>query len=308
MAHKFSLIVLGGSGKTIKQLHCSRKAIYVWTAAVLLGVLVVGYGVVDYINAQFNLSSKRDLEINLAKQTEEVLHQREQIQKFATEINALKEKLIQLNQFQQKIRIIANIDQANDADGLFGVGGSAPEDLNANLELSQRHQSLIKNMHQQIDQLDSETLNQQDEFKMLLGKLEEQKNLLAHTPAIRPTRGWITSCFGYRQSPFTAKREFHRGMDIANRKGTSVVATADGVVSFAAPKGLLGNLVIIDHGHGIVTRYGHLDESIVKSGDVVKRGQPIAHMGNSGRSTGPHLHYEVRLNGIPINPSKYILN
>lgn len=308
MAHKFSFIVLGGSGKTIKQFHCSRCAMYGLATVLILGVLAIGYGVVDYTCAQFNLSNKRGLEISLAHQTEEVLHQREQIQRFASEINSLKEQIILLNQFEQKIRVIANIDQPNKSDGLFGVGGSATEDLNPNMELTQRHQNLIKDMHRQIGQLDSFSQVQRKDFEMLLGKMEAQKNLLAHTPAIRPVRGWITSKFGYRQSPFTGKREFHRGLDIANQKGTPIVATADGVVSFASQKGLLGNLVVIDHGHGIMTRYGHLDTMTVQAGERVKRGQIVAKMGNSGRSTGPHLHYELRLNGVPINPSKYILN
>ena len=308
MAHKVSFIVLGGSGKTIKQFHFSRNAFYGLSTALIIGALAIGYGIVDYACVQLNLSNKRGLEINLAQQTQEVFHQREQIQKFASEINDLKDQIALLNQFEQKIRIIANIDQPDKRDGLFGVGGSAPEDLNPKIELTQRHQNLIKDMHKQIGQLGNVSEDQQGHFKMLLGKLEEQKNLLAHTPAIRPARGWITSRFGYRKSPFTGKREFHRGIDIANQKGTPVVVTADGVVSFASQKGFLGNLIIVDHGHGILTRYGHLDKMMVKSGERVKRGQTVAKIGNSGRTTGPHLHYEVRLNGVPINPSKYILN
>ena len=124
----------------------------------------------------------------------------------------------------------------------------------------------------------------------------------------RPALGWPTSKFGYRHSPFTGKREFHKGLDIANRKGSPIVATADGIVTFTGRKGLLGEVLVVDHGHGIVTRYAHLDKIISKKGTRVERGQVIAHMGNSGRSTGPHLHYEVRLNGVPVNPTKYILN
>jgi murein DD-endopeptidase MepM/ murein hydrolase activator NlpD len=97
-------------------------------------------------------------------------------------------------------------------------------------------------------------------------------------------------------------------LDIAYRKGSPIVATADGVVTYAGTKGLLGLVLVIDHGHGIVTRYAHLDEIIHNKGARVERGEIIAHMGNTGRSTGPHLHYEVRLNGIPVNPVKYILN
>ncbi len=97
-------------------------------------------------------------------------------------------------------------------------------------------------------------------------------------------------------------------MDIANRKGTAILATANGIVSFAGKKGPMGNVVVIDHGHGMITRYAHLSEALKKQGDTVKRGDIIAQMGNSGRSTGPHLHYEVHLNGVPVNPVTYILN
>jgi murein DD-endopeptidase MepM/ murein hydrolase activator NlpD len=308
MAHKFSFIVLGGSGTTIKQIHCSRNKLIGMAALIGLIFMVGCYGLFDYFAMQRQLSAKHRMEKSLAQQTEEVLHQREQIQKFAVEINALKDKLIQLNKFEEQIRIIANIDQPNSHDGLFGVGGSAPDDLNPKIELTLRHQRLIKDMHQQIGQLDTASNHQKDDFESLLGKLEAQKNLLAHTPAIRPVGGWITSRFGYRQSPFTDKREFHKGLDIANRIGTPIVATADGVVSYSGKKGMLGNVIVIDHGHGLVTRYGHIGSMEVKLGATVKRGQIVARMGNSGRSTGPHLHYEVRLNGVPVNPTKYILN
>lgn len=308
MAHKFSFIILGGSGTTIKQIHCSRKKIYGLAALAGLIFLVGCFGLFDYLTIHSRLATKNHVEKALAQQTEEVRHQREQIHRFATEINDLKEKLIRLNKFEEQIRIIANIDQPNSHDSLFGVGGSTPDDLNPNIELTERHQRLIKDMHQHINQLDTASSHQIASFESLLDRLEAQKNLLAHTPAIRPCAGWISSRFGYRQSPFTGRREFHKGLDIANRVGTPIVASADGIVSYCGKKGLIGNLVVIDHGHGLVTRYGHVNSAEVHVGAVVKRGQIIAHMGNTGRSTGPHLHYEVRLNGLQVNPSKYILN
>jgi len=308
MAPKFSFIFLGSSGTTIKQIQCSRKKLAGLAVLVITGICVLGYGVFDYVALHNSVSGKCALERNLALQTEEVLHQREQIQKFAQEINELKDRLVQLDQFEKRIRIIANIDRPENNDGLFGVGGSTPEDLNPAIELTQRHQRLIKDMHRQIGQLDKATENQHGDFESLLDKLEAQKNLLAHTPAIRPVNGWSTSGFGYRVSPFTGKREFHKGLDIANRKGTEIVATADGVVSFVGPQGNFGNLVVIDHGHGVTTRYAHLEKALLKRGEHVVRGKTIALMGNTGRSTGPHLHYEVRLNGVPVNPTKYIFN
>jgi len=243
---------------------------------------------------------------------EEIRLQRKQIQDFATEINALKAQLLALNHFEKKIRIIANIEKSNESGNIFGVGGSIPEDLDAQIPLKEKHNSLMRDMHEQIEQLSRASGSQQDEFASLLRSLEDQQNLLASTPAIRPVsrgvKSWVTSRFGYRKSPFTSRREFHKALDIAARQGTPILATADGVVTFSGKKGLLGQTIVIDHGHGMVTRFGHISKLLKKRGEKVKRWETIALMGNTGRSTGPHVHYEVRLNGMPVNPEKYILN
>jgi murein DD-endopeptidase MepM/ murein hydrolase activator NlpD len=308
MAHRYSLILLGNRGSTIRQFHYSRTKLIACIALLVIVMCFAGYGLFDYIMLRNNVAGDHNLKRDLAIQTEEVLHQREQIQSFAKEINELKERLLQLDKFEKRIRTVANLDDKDKNDGLFGVGGSTPEDLNPEIELTQRHQLLMKDMHQQIGQLGKAADSQKYDFKTLLNSLEAQKNVLAHTPTIRPVKGWITSGFGYRQSPFTGEREFHKGLDIANRRGTQVVATADGVVTYVGPRGLFGNLIVIDHGHGITTRYAHLEKTLVKKGDRVTRGKTIALMGNTGRSTGSHLHYEVRLNGVPVNPSRYVMN
>jgi len=139
--------------------------------------------------------------------------------------------------------------------------------------------------------------------------MEEQRNMLACTPTIRPVDdGYISSVFGYRISPFTERKEFHKGLDIATKKGTPILATADGVVTFSDKKGLIGNMIVIDHGYGFTTRYGHCQKLLKNKGDTVKRGDIIALVGNTGRSTGPHVHYEVQLNGVQVNPTRYIIN
>jgi murein DD-endopeptidase MepM/ murein hydrolase activator NlpD len=166
----------------------------------------------------------------------------------------------------------------------------------------------MREMHSQTRQLTLASIHQKNGLESLYNELVSQRNLLSSTPSIRPAKGWISSRFGYRESPFTGLREFHKGLDIANRKGTPIIATGDGTVTFAGSKGFLGKMVVINHGHGMVTRYGHLQKISVKRKDNVKRGDTIGYMGNSGRGTGSHLHYEVLLNGIPVNPKKYILN
>lgn len=242
------------------------------------------------------------------KQKEEIVSQRKQLKAFAADINSLKSKLVDLKDFEKKIRNVANIEENADQENLFGVGGSIPEDFDTQIPITEEYNSLIQEMHEQTQQFNLAAINQKKSFESLFNNLEDQRNLLAATPAIRPTDGWISSTFGYRTSPFTGLREFHNGLDIATRKGTPILATADGVVTFAGTKGLMGRLIVIDHGHGMVTRYAHIYKMLKKRGDAVKKGDTIALVGNTGRSTGSHLHYEVHLDGIPVNPAKYILN
>jgi murein DD-endopeptidase MepM/ murein hydrolase activator NlpD len=312
MRKKISFVILGSSGAPAKQICASKTSLRLFGLALVLLFAGVGYIIYDYYNLRQTTSHLQNREIYISSQLEEIQNQRMQIQEFANDINLLKEKLLTLNNFEKKIRIIANIEKNNESENMFGVGGSIPEDLDADIPLKEKHNSLMRDMHEQIEQLSRASVNQTVGFESLLKSLEDQQNLLASTPAIRPVpndvKTWITSKFGYRISPFTQRREFHKGYDISSRLGTPILATADGVVTFAGKKGLLGNTIVIDHGHGIITRYGHCEEFLKKRGDTVKRWEPIALMGNTGRSTGPHVHYEVHLNGIPVNPEKYILN
>ena len=312
MRKKISFVVLGSSGAPAKQVCTSKSSIYIFGVVLLSLIAGVGYIVYDYYNLRDTTSHLQNREIYLSSQLEEIQIQRKQIQDFANEINLLKSNLVAINSFEKKIRIIANIEKTNMSDNIFGVGGSIPDDLDAEIPLKEKHNSLMRDMHEQIEQLSMASANQQEDLESLLRSLEDQQNLLASTPAIRPVSrdltSWITSRFGYRKSPFTGRRELHKGYDIASRQGTPIQATADGVVTFAGKKGLYGNFIVIDHGHGLITRYGHCQKVLKKRGDKVKRWDTIALMGNTGRSTGPHVHYEVHLNGIPVNPVKYILN
>lgn len=145
-------------------------------------------------------------------------------------------------------------------------------------------------------------------YEALLDTFALRKERRARLPSINPcTTGWQSSSFGYRPDPFTGRRAFHRGIDISLPLGSPVRATADGrVVSVERQRGL-GLLVKIDHGQGLQTVYGHLGRSLVKRGVAVRRGQTIALSGDSGRSSAPHLHYEVRRDGQAVNPRSYLL-
>lgn len=129
----------------------------------------------------------------------------------------------------------------------------------------------------------------------------------ASIPSIWPVRGWVTSDFGPRRSPKGIGTRFHEGIDIAASIGTPVYASGDGVVTFSGYKHGFGNTIIIDHGFGITTIYGHNSSLHVSEGDRIKRGMSIASVGRTGRATGPHLHYEVVIDGVPVDPMRYII-
>ena len=255
---KISFFVLSNTGSRANQISVPISLIYVSVAMGVVALAVLGYLAYDYHQLRTVGFVNQTYENQIIDQKEIIAGQHAQIQTFTSEINKLKSKLVTLNNFEKKIRVIANLDQEKDRESLFGVGGSIPEDLATDVDLTKRQAGLLRKMHEQVDSLHLATSNQKTGFSSLLEALEGQKNLLACTPAIRPVKGWMTSRFGYRKSPFTGRRELHKGLDIANRKGTQIIAPADGIVKFTGRKGLLGKAIDIDHGHGMISRYGHL--------------------------------------------------
>ena len=161
-------------------------------------------------------------------------------------------------------------------------------------------------MQQELTQLKGAASKQEASLQTLIEYFEDKRSLYAATPAVWPIRGWVTSPFGNRISPITGMKQFHEGIDIAAQIGTPVVAPADGVVIKADFESGYGNIVELSHGYGLKTVFGHNSQFNVKPGQHVKRGDIIAYSGNSGSSTGPHVHYEVRVNGLPVNPVRYL--
>ncbi|MDY0360222.1 MAG: peptidoglycan DD-metalloendopeptidase family protein [Desulforegulaceae bacterium] len=310
MAGKYIVnIINGGKIRTLTFSGTFAISCIIGILIFISGTLFLSY---DYISVKKSdlklLNAQKDIE----RKNELIESQRNRLHYFAEEINLIREKLVKLDQLEEKIRIIADLGKKNDKNsddnGIFGIGGIMPEPLDSRISLDNSHSSLVRDISENSDLLKDISSVKIESMEELLGSLEAKRSMLASTPAIRPAKGWITSPFGYRESPFTGKKEFHEGYDIANKHGTPIFAPADGIVSFVGKRGFLGNAVLLDHGHGIITKYGHLSEALVKAGQKVKRGQQIAKMGNTGRSTGPHLHYVIYLNGRPVNPEKYILD
>jgi murein DD-endopeptidase MepM/ murein hydrolase activator NlpD len=168
-------------------------------------------------------------------------------------------------------------------------------------------------LEEQLDDLDlrarslQERLEREEEsLQEVRGYLDDRTSLLDAHPRMWPARGWVTSGYGWRNSPHGGGRRLHAGLDVAAPRGTPVVAPADGHVVFAGYHSAYGNLVVIDHGYGITTKYAHLSRMLVQVGDRVQRGELMAKVGNTGRSTGPHLHFEVLKDGVPTNPRRFL--
>jgi murein DD-endopeptidase MepM/ murein hydrolase activator NlpD len=264
-------------------------------AKILLGVILAI--LVSFPFITLNYISQSIQMARLEKETTQIASLKSQVEEFQQQIQRLKE-------FDVKLRIIANLENAQETGSFLAVGGLTPssrEPLQGGVADTQR-------MKEELDRLGTEAEFREKSFQELYTFLEGKKRQLSSTPSIWPVRGWLTSTFGYRIDPFTGLRQFHEGLDIANRLGTPVIAPADGIVSRCSNSFGYGLTVEINHGYGIKTIYGHLSKAYVTVGHSVRRGERIAAVGSSGRATGPHLHYQVMLNEVPMSPMNYILN
>lgn len=261
---------------------------------------------------------------------------KQQFQVVEGKLNALESSLERVKGFVTKLKMITNVEQEDRSLKLAigpmprvaGDGGvdrepasimptnaskdsvffeKGPTDDNQG-ELSVEGQRDYGSLAVRIDQAVSETVSRQQSILELWQSLAEQQSLVSATPSIRPTRGWYTSKFGYRISPFTGRPMMHQGLDIAAAAGSPIYSPADGIVSFAGFDSGYGKLVSIDNGYGVVTRFGHTSQIFVEVGQKVHRHDIIAAVGSTGRSTGPHVHYEVRVNNVPVDPQNYVLD
>lgn len=298
----YTVFVLSNDASESKQWKVSARVFKTAAISSVLLFLALSFVVIDYARIRKHSSELHNLRKVAATQ-------KVQLQGLSSKIVDLESQVARLNLFDKKLRIIANLDVEKESgkDSLMGMGGPTTDD-DYFPSAERKTGELVERMRSELENLESRVKSQESSFTELQQSLMNKSSYLAATPSIRPTRGWMTSTYGRRISPFTGLPHMHKGIDIANRVGTPVRATADGVVVAASWQNGLGKLVVVKHGYGMKTVYGHLSETYVKPGQRVKRGDKIAAMGNTGRSTGPHLHYTVLKNGVSVNPSKYILD
>ncbi len=206
-------------------------------------------------------------------------------------------------------REIFGADPIEDDIRKAGTGG-----VNKYISLEQLQDgNKIKALHMRLDNMKNQSKIQKDSYSKLIQMAKDKSKMLASIPAIQPipnkTLKRIASGFGYRVDPIYKTRKMHKGLDFSAPKGTKIYATGDGVIQMVKrDRWGYGTHIIIDHGYGYTTLYGHMSKASVKKGENVKRGQVIGLVGSTGKSTGPHLHYEVAKNGVQVNPVGYFYN
>jgi len=219
-------------------------------------------------------------------------------QAYEQNASKLQTRLLALQNMVTKLGMMAGLESSLPDARIGGVGGGSSMDSNPPAH----------DITASLDAMDKSVSDLTERSTQLTAFYEDQKVLLASTPSIWPVRGYLSAAFGNRNDPFTGQRDFHPGIDISTPQGTPVQSPADGVVVARGAKGAYGNAIVIDHGYGVVTRYAHLAAFNVRPGQRVRRGDIIGFVGNTGRSTAPHLHYEIWIRNQTQNPIHYILD
>ena len=300
----YTLLFIPSPSDKVVRVDISPRILYAgWVLSAIFLTVFLTFSVIAY-----SLLHKESQMVALARQSQQ---QKEEIVRIYSRLQEIHGRLLDLTKKEDRIRMIMDPDgTAPDSGQLQGVGG--PESLAAPAVLIQKGQNgmleLMEEMDRQFTHLGSGMSYQEGSLVSLKQKILDRAQLWASTPSIWPTHGVLTSGFGWRNSPFGIGRDFHPGIDIAGRVGLPVIATASGVVSFSGWDQGFGKSVRIDHANGFETLYAHLEQVVVYENEKVTRGEVIGYLGNTGLSTGPHLHYGVIRNRVPVDPTRYIID
>jgi murein DD-endopeptidase MepM/ murein hydrolase activator NlpD len=295
----FTVIVVSDHSQAVRKFRLPRKwllnAAYVGGGIALVALLTVGH--------YFSLLGASSENAVLKEENAQLRSQILLVQEKVAHISAT---LDRVERFDAKLRTA--VTQLQDPERNLAIGPVGNSEAGSAIPgPAPAAEGNLSALPGKLSSLEGEASRQEQSLRELQEYFDDQRSLLASTPSIWPTRGWVTSDFGTRLDPYTAERKMHQGLDIASPHGQPVYAPSDGTVVFVGTEGGYGKVLVIDHGYGVKTRFGHLSEIFAHLGDRIRRGEKVAAVGNTGRSTGPHLHYEVRVNGIPENPRKFIL-
>jgi murein DD-endopeptidase MepM/ murein hydrolase activator NlpD len=302
----YSVIIVSDAKSTNKEFSVSSRFIRKAILAFSFLIVFFGFIIFQYLTMTLDKQKMKNLE-------SENRDKQQKISALTSTIEDLNHRLKNMEDYKERIMVATGLTsplalkEVGSGGYEFGnpPGGSLPaaqkalpDGLNAQPQNLLNKTNRIKENAKQIE----------DSLRSVESMVNQQKLQLAATPVVWPTRGYLSGVFGNRVHPFTGRLEFHYGLDIATQLGNKVIATADGVVLVAERRDYIGNLIIIDHGFGYVTHFGHLSGFNVKEGQRVKRYDVIGYVGSTGRSSGPHLHYEVRYFDKHLNPADFILD
>lgn len=295
----FSIVIIPRRTANVKKI---KIPLFIFGVA---GLLLIGlisgivYMTFDYLQLRSQLAGMEELErlkSSQEKKIEEFNEMYQELQLHFNNLTALNDKL--------KAMVITTVDSERKTKTRL----KEAERLKANLEIAKKT-SVLETIASDSSEFDSDLLYERDErYANLLIFYKTKKNPFVKVPNGMPVRGFLTDEFGMNTDPYTGQVRPQNGIDIASRLDYPVVATADGIVLELKQDEDLGNVLVIDHGNGFITKYGHLNRFDLDIGNIVKKGNVIAQVGNSGRTSGPRLYYEVLFNSVPQNPIKYMNN
>lgn len=309
---RYTLVIIPDDANATKQFSIPR---FVFKISILASfVLAMGFGFlfVDYWEL-------RQIRNSYDRISSENAGLKGEARRLMTSLDSVKQGLNRVKDYSEKLGEITNL-KVQQVSKKTGIGPLSKDEYKVALSNGQvavtdhlpmgvNPDSLVfRPVFDRLMNLEVDANQQAVELQQLLSQVSQQRSLLMSVPSISPVRGWITSGYGRRISPFTGESSVHQGIDLASPVGTPVYAPADGVVIFVGAKEGYGNFIMIAHGYGIVSRYGHNADNLVQVGQRITRGEQIATVGMTGQTTGPHLHYEVVLNGLTVNPQKFILD
>lgn len=292
----FTVIVIPHSEDSVFSFRLSLPILQIFCFVLLGGIVFSMVIYHNYQMAEKKLALMKNIEYENRLLTENM-------DKLAQETENLKLQLAEMNVLSSEIKVLA--ESTSSYKGEEAETSTRPQENDKRIA-SRGGNSVIDRAQINISLLQQSIPEKTEELVQLKDDLEEHQRKLSCTPSIWPAKGKITSRFGPRKSPFSGRTEIHYGLDIAAPRGTSIYAAADGKVIEASYRRGTGYVIIINHGYSFKTLYAHLSRFNVSKGDAVKKGQVIGYMGSTGYSTGPHLHYEVQIKGVAVNPEEFL--
>jgi murein DD-endopeptidase MepM/ murein hydrolase activator NlpD len=301
---EWTVVIVADDESAVRQVRLSREAVRICMAVVLFAVAGLGWLGSGLLTG--DVAARADARLALKNE----LLERE-LEDLTQRVDTLQHSLDALSRKDEYYRLLAGLEPHDDDVLLAGIGGPDADSLEASplYRVDTRAGRLAFSTSSQLNTLLRRARVLSLSWREAEDTLSEKRARLLATPSIYPTRGYVSSTFSNaRWHPILDRPRPHTGIDIVAPRGTPVVASAHGRVSVVGHKGDYGLLIDIDHGHGVVTRYAHLSKAVVRVGQTVERGEIIGNVGQSGLAAGPHLHYEVLVNGQPANPRRYILD